>query len=106
MAPTATSCVSIVFCNAQYAKEAVLTAASQRDTGREIVKDSRTQFMKTSVLHAYVSVVVRAPFGGMRGECSGLKMGLFLHAVGSVTPTESAAADTVRLLTQKQGFLR
>ncbi|XP_005735818.1 WW domain binding protein 1-like b isoform X1 [Pundamilia nyererei] len=50
--------------------------------------------MKTSVLHAYVSVVVRAPFGGMRGECSGLKMGLFLHAVGSVTPTESAAADT------------
>ncbi|XP_072240453.1 WW domain binding protein 1-like b isoform X1 [Leuresthes tenuis] len=26
----------------------------------------------------------------MRGVCSGLKMGLFLHAVGSVTPTESA----------------
>lgn len=29
-------------------------------------------------------------FGGMRGACSALKMGLFLHAVGSVTPTESA----------------
>ncbi|KAA8595199.1 hypothetical protein FQN60_012334 [Etheostoma spectabile] len=27
----------------------------------------------------------------MRGECSALKMGLFLHAVGSVNPTESAA---------------
>ncbi|XP_069022006.1 WW domain binding protein 1-like b isoform X1 [Embiotoca jacksoni] len=27
----------------------------------------------------------------MRAACRGLKMGLFLHAVGSVTPTESAA---------------
>lgn len=27
----------------------------------------------------------------MRGVCSALKMGLFLHTVGSVTPTESAA---------------
>ncbi|XP_047220880.1 WW domain binding protein 1-like b isoform X1 [Girardinichthys multiradiatus] len=36
----------------------------------------------------------------MRGVCSALKMGLFLHAVGSVSPTESAAE---RSLTQCEG---
>ncbi|XP_013865648.1 WW domain binding protein 1-like b isoform X1 [Austrofundulus limnaeus] len=32
----------------------------------------------------------------MRGVCLGLKMGLFLHAIGSVTPTESAAEKSLR----------
>lgn len=36
--------------------------------------------------------------------CSALKMGLFLHAVGSAPPTESAA-ERVRLSSQKQGSL-
>ncbi|XP_015830219.3 WW domain binding protein 1-like b isoform X1 [Nothobranchius furzeri] len=31
----------------------------------------------------------------MRGVCSGLKMGLFLQAVGAVTPTESAAEKSL-----------
>ncbi|KAM4751095.1 WW domain binding protein 1-like b isoform 1-T1 [Anableps anableps] len=31
----------------------------------------------------------------MRGVCSALKMGLFLHAVGSVSPTESAGEGSV-----------
>ncbi|KAM9856675.1 WW domain binding protein 1-like b [Aulostomus maculatus] len=41
----------------------------------------------------YVFAVAVATFfsGGMRGVCFTLKMGLFLHNVGSVTPTESAA---------------
>lgn len=38
----------------------------------------------------------RPVLGGMRGVCWALKMGLFLHAVGSVSPTESAP-EGVRL---------
>lgn len=51
----------------------------------------------------FTCVCVQTVLGGMRGVCSALKMGLFLHAVGSVPPTESAA-ERVRL-SQKQGCL-
>lgn len=51
----------------------------------------------------FTCVCVQPLLGGMRGVCSALKMGLFLHAVGSVPPTESAA-ERVRL-SQKQGCL-
>lgn len=47
--------------------------------------------------------VFNLPSGGMRSVCSALKMGLFLHAAGSMPPTESAA-ERVRMSRQKQGF--
>lgn len=75
-------------------------AASQHHRNREIVVDIPTQpfFLFVLFLHVYVYWQLS---GGMRGVCAALKMGLFLHAVGSVPPTESTA-ERVRLSSEKQ----
>ncbi|KAK2919326.1 hypothetical protein Q8A73_003697 [Channa argus] len=51
----------------------------------------RVEVTTPHAVHPGGAAVLGKRLGGMRGLCSALKMGLFLHAVGSVTPTESAA---------------
>lgn len=79
-------------------EEAARAAASQRHGLRAVAAPpvrTRSAGQQAESPRVCSSPEPSPRLGGMRGARRALTMGLFLHAVGSVSPTESAA-DRVR----------